>query len=262
VWPMKRKLLLSIFLTIFILVDCICTYAFSSADIEALYAYETDSNVQSMGIKMLRKELGLDPGDDARTIGTFNRSTNDFITMTSLVNVNKQTVRDINDETFILRLGNYDNYGTTYYAERAQDLDLLLYHINAVKNMTQGMDDKTTAAFINDYLCDNFSFQYKCDISPSAVSGFKTGATNCRGYTASYYIIGLNCGLDVSAECAHNSSGSHTYNIVTIDGCNYVVDTSANDLHNTKEYLLIPYNVYMTETNSTKIRDSLADLDV
>ncbi len=258
---MKIKKLLFVVLSALILSDCVSAYAFTQSDIDALYAYETDDNVHSMGIKMLRKELGLDVGDDVRTIGTFHRSTNDFITMTSLINVKRQTVRDLNDDTFTLRLGNYDKYDNAYYSDRAQDLDLLLYHINSVKTLTQGLDDKSIAAFIDDYICDRFSFQNQCELAPSAVSGFKTGASNCRGYTASFYIIGRNCGLNVSAECAHNSSGTHTYNIINLNGTNYVVDSSANDLYSTKEYLLIPYNTYMQETNSIKIRDSLADLD-
>ena len=181
--------------------------------------------------------------------------------MTSLVNVNKQSVADLTDRSFVLRLGKSGSYDDEYYAEREQDLDLLLYHINAVKAMTSGMSDSEKSIFINNYICDIFSFQHYTGSSSSAVEGFKYGVTNCRGYTASFYIIGMNCGLDVKAECAHNSTGTHTYNIVKIGGTDYVVDTSANDLYGTDEYLLVPYASYMAETNSVKVRDSLADLD-
>ncbi len=258
---MKKKILLSIVLAIW-LIDCICSYSFTEADIEALYACETDSNVQSMGVEMLRKELGLDLEEDPRTIGTFSRSTNDFITMTSLINVKKQTVKDVTDTSFVLRLGSTEHFDDNYYAERAQDLSLLLYHINYVKAATSVMSDTQKAAFINDYICNSFTFKRQCQQPPSAVSGFKTGVTNCRGYTASFYIIGRNCGLDVSAECAHNSTGTHTYNIVYIDGNAYVVDTSANDLYSTTEFLLMPYASYMAETHSTKVQDSLSDLEI
>lgn len=262
VWDMKKKILLSIILAMWLAADSICSCAFTETDIETLYAFETDSNVKSMGIKMLRKELGLDPGSDARTIGTFSRSTNDYITMTSLVNAYRQTVRDVTDSSFVLRLGKSDHYDTSYYTERAMDLDLLLYHLNVVKDATQNMDDKDKAAFINAYICNSFSFNRYCDTAPSAVSGFKTGITNCRGYTACFYIMGRNCGLNVSAECAHNKSGTHTYNVLYIDGAAYVVDSSANDLYNTNDYLLVPYASYMTNTHSTKIQDSLSDLEL
>ncbi|SEA89281.1 hypothetical protein SAMN05216349_1463 [Oribacterium sp. KHPX15] len=71
-----------------------------------------------------------------------------------------------------------------------------MMHINYVKTMTQGMGDSEKAVFIHDYLEDHFQYGY--DITPgSAVQGFKTGYTKCLGYTAAYYIIGLNSGLKV-----------------------------------------------------------------
>ena len=258
---MFKRGILFILVVLFLFTGSLCAYGCSAADIEAIYAGESDPNVRNMGIKMLKKELGLDTGGDARTIGTFSRSNNDFITMTSLVNVNRQSVADLTDRSFVLRLGKSGTYDDEYYAEREQDLDLLLYHINAVKAMTSGMSDSEKSVFINNYICDNFSFLRYTGSSSSAVEGFKSGVTNCRGYTASFYIIGMNCGLNVKAECAHNNTGSHTYNIVNIDGADYVVDTSANDLYGTNDYLLVPYASYMADTNSVKVRDSLADLD-
>ena len=258
---MYKRSLLFILVVLYLFAGSLCAYGFSTADIEAIYAGEADANVRNMGVMMLKKELGLDAGSDARTIGTFSRSNNDFITMTSLVNVNRQSVADLTDQSFVLRLGKAGSYDAMYYAERGQDLELLLYHINNVKAMTSGMSDREKSVFINNYICDSFSFRRHTGSSSSAVEGFKSGITNCRGYTASFYIIGMNCGLNVKAECAHNSTGSHTYNIVNISGEDYVVDTSANDLYGTDDYLLIPYAAYMAGTNSVKVRDSLADLD-
>jgi len=246
-------------LFIFAILTTTPTQAYTRADLEAIYQNEPDPNIREMGVRQLELELGINTGSDKRTIGYFTRSNCDYSTMTSLVTTKRQTVSGKSEAAFTMHLSSDNIYNEEYYKEREKDLDLLMIHIKSVKTMTQGMGDYEKAVFIHDYLVN--SFQYGYESAPgSAVQGFKTGYTKCLGYTAAFYIIGLNCGLKVKAVPATISNlGLHTFNVVNIDGQDLAVDVTNDDSNNSRKYLLIPVSEYKSLANATICRDSLFD---
>ena len=129
-------------------------------------------------------------------------------------------------------------------------------HVDYVKSATQGMGEAEKAVFIHDYLVN--SFQYGAESTPgSAVQGFKTGFTRCLGYTAAFYIIGLNCGLKVRAiPGAVEDVGLNTFSIVNVNGRDLVVDVTRDDSSQSNKYLLIPLSDYKSMTNMVIYRDS------
>jgi len=178
---MRKQLITAIMAMLFV----IQSQAYTREDFETIYQNETDQNIKEMGVRQLELELGINTDSDKRTIGSFKRSNCDFCTMTSLINTKKQTVSGRTETDFTMYLSNDNVYDYTYYKEREKDLDLLVAHIGVVKAMTQDLSDIEKAAFIHDYLADRFQYDTEGSIN-SAVQGFKTGYTECTGYTAAY----------------------------------------------------------------------------
>ena len=232
--------------------------AYARADLEKIYQNELDPNIKEMGIRQLELELGINTDTDKRTVGHFTRNDCDFCTMTSLINTKKQTVSGRTETDFTMHLSKDNVYDNSYYKEREKDLDLLVAHIEVVKALTQGMSDIEKAAFIHDYIADRFQYDIEGSIN-SAVQGFKTGYTECTGYTAAYYILGINCGLKVRAQSGTTKNGGlHTFNIVTINGQDLAVDVTNDDAKNNKEYMLIPLQEYIAISKISLYKDSLS----
>lgn len=257
---MKKRLLMILTVAALLAANTINTFAYTVQDVEALFENETDKNVHDMGIATLKKELGIsdDIKYDKRTVGTFNRSDNDFITMISLLDKKIQSFSGLTEQRFTLHLSKDDIYDEAYYKNSEEDLEILLYHINNVKTATEGMTDVEKVTYLNDYISSCFTYLDN-NTSNSAVLGFKTGIAVCRGYTSAFYIIGRNIGLDVKAEMARIPNGIHSYNVVKLNGQDYVVDVTGNDIYNTHIYLMMPYDEYLTTAQALKYKDSLAD---
>ena len=250
-----RKILITVIMAMLFVMPA---HAYTRADFESIYHNETDQNIKEMGIRQLELELGINTGSNKRTVGHFTRSDCDFCTMTSLINTKKQTVSGRTETDFTMYLSKDNVYDYAYYKEREKDLDLLVAHIGVVKAMTQGMSDIEKATFIHDYIADRFQYDTEGSIN-SAVQGFKTGYTECTGYTAAYYILGLNCGLKVRAQSGTTQNGGlHTFNIVTIDGQDLAVDVTNDDAKNNKEYMLIPLQEYIATSGILLHKDSLS----
>ena len=253
----EMKKILALF--ILAILSTIPAQAYTRSDLEAIYQNEPDLNIREMGVRQLELELGINTGYDKRTIGHFTRSNCDYATMTSLISTKRQTMSEKTGSDFTMHLSNENIYDEAYYKEREKDLDLLMMQVNYIKSVTQGMEDTEKAIFIHDYLVN--SFQYGNDSTTgSAVQGFKTGYTKCLGYTAAFYIIGLNCGLKVKAVPAVISNlGLHTFNVVTINGQELAVDVTTDDSSNSRRCLLIPLPEYISTVNAVIYRDSLFD---
>ncbi len=256
-----RKFFLS-FLIFLFSVSSFKSLAFTSDEITKIYENERNETVRELGTAMLKKELGFDRKDNDRAIGRYRRVDEDFITMVSLITNRTLNVSDVTEDHFTIHLSKDNNYDDNYYKERANDLELLLKHIDIVKALTATMNDHDKIVFLNNYISYQFQYDNTCSLSDSAVTGFKTGRTDCKGYTASFYILGLNTGINVRAECVLNSQGYHTFNVVELDGRDLVVDVSSNDLYSTDMFLLIPYTDYISITGSTELKDSISSVKI
>ena len=250
-----RKILITAIIAILFTMPA---HAYTREDFEIIYQNEPDENIKEMGVRQLELELGINTDSDKRTIGSFKRSNCDFCTMTSLINTKKQTVSGRTETDFTMYLSKDNVYDYAYYKEREKDLDLLVAHIGVVKALTEGMSDREKAAFIHDYIAERFQYTNE-DCTNNAVQGFKTGYTKCSGYTAAYYILGLNCGLKVKAKSGITQNGGlHTFNVVTINGQDLAVDVTNDDGKTNKEYMLIPLQEYIATSGISPHKDSLS----
>lgn len=86
---------------------------------------------------------------------------------------------------------------------------------------------------IFDYVCDKITYYNEDNPSEdyprfrSCIGGLCDGIANCMGYTDTFYLLSNMAGLDVS--CASDHDMLHEWNLITIDGKKYLVDTTFSD---------------------------------
>lgn len=86
---------------------------------------------------------------------------------------------------------------------------------------------------IFDYVCDKITYYNEDDPSEeyprfrSCIGGLCDGIANCMGYTDTFYLLGSMAGLDVS--CVSDHGMLHEWNLITLDGKRYLVDTTFSD---------------------------------
>lgn len=98
---------------------------------------------------------------------------------------------------------------------------------------TAGSDLKMEKA-IHDYLCRTIT--YTAGESLNATDGVTTatwallrGTANCQGYSDAFYLLGNMAGLDVDFMCGLDGTQEHIWNVIRLDGKQYIVDVTHDD---------------------------------
>lgn len=116
--------------------------------------------------------------------------------------------------------------------------------INELNNIKKGIDENWNnyqkAKYVYDYMVNNIEYQ-----KPSSIIGrhkhfdglmsLVDKISTCNGFAHTYSAILNNIGINCSIVWGNmNGEGNHAYNIVSIDGNNFIVDTTRESINKDK----------------------------
>lgn len=102
---------------------------------------------------------------------------------------------------------------------------------------------------IHDWLCQNVNY-VDCDetipdentiIRPlTAIGALLDGEANCQGYADAFYLLCSIVGFNVGKQCVKD----HIFNVIELDGKNYIVDVTFDDDSTSKENGIFSYYMF------------------
>lgn len=133
----------------------------------------------------------------------------------------------INDNKYTMLLS-YDDYPTEEKTADNKNALILLYKtVQELKTATNNMSAYDKAVYLTQYL-DAMTPQYVKNYPDNPATCLKNGMGDCGGFAGLYYIVALNCGLDVKLYCATMRGEPHVWNAIYVDGVRYFVDLASN----------------------------------
>lgn len=133
-------------------------------------------------------------------------------------------------------------------------LELIYNKVMEAKDATAGMNTDQTIRYLADLVANTFS--YSGDVRCGLAISVETGAAKCDEYTGYFYILAKNCGIDVSCRCGTYQSAPHGWNTVTINGSEFVVDTTIYDHRGYDMFLMMPAEQYKIQNNVVEVKDN------
>lgn len=139
--------------------------------------------------------------------------------------------------TYVLFVDPCDQYGRMtmnvslyymVYVSEGTEENPLMSEVLRVAGLCRKGSDFATALAINDWLCENVSYDRSCTyFSPEGALLHGKGV--CNAYTRAFQLIAAECGLQVYRACGMAGKNWHTWNTVRMDGNWYHVDVTWND---------------------------------
>lgn len=115
--------------------------------------------------------------------------------------------------------------------------------------------------YVHDYLMDNVEYDETAQMHQSAYSALVLGKSVCAGYSRAFQHILMEIGIPCYYTTGTAAGGSHAWNIVSINGDYYNVDTSWDDATGTAYGTLCYtyFNLPDTTFSADHTRDELSD---
>lgn len=141
-------------------------------------------------------------------------------------------------------------YVISYYTDEDQEKQTDKKVKEILKTLDlKGKSDYQKVKAVHDYLCENIEYNYeksgdnKGGKEHTAYGALIEGKAVCQGYATSMYRMLLASGVDcriIDGEGAEAEGlpGYHSWNIVSIDGVYYYVDTTWDDSSGSLDYFL------------------------
>lgn len=159
------------------------------------------------------------------------------------------------------------SYISTKEEENYSD-KVLLEVANHIKESNSSDYDMIKA--INKYIVDNYSYDDSLE-SRSVYQALTTSKAVCQNYAMTAYRLLNNVGIENRIVVGSTPFGSHSWNIVKIDGNWYNLDTTNNDSLSSEKYLLVSDKVlkdngyvwdetaYPSATTTYEVKNNIQD---
>lgn len=154
------------------------------------------------------------------------------------------------ENTITIFLASGDSLSADFAKIYRERLEFIYSRAMEVKEATEGMDDFQKVRYLASFVADTMSFNAQANGGVAAA--ITNGVAKCDEYSGYFYILALNCGLDVSSRCGFNSVGPHAWNIVNVNGAEYVVDVTNYDYNNKDESFILTLK---EQYKATEVRD-------
>lgn len=129
-----------------------------------------------------------------------------------------------------------------YLTYTASELKLIVKELNNIKSgINESWNDYQKAKYVYDYMVNNIEYQEPLSIIGrnkhfDGLMSLVDKVSTCSGFAHTYSAILNNIGIKCSTIWGNmNGVGNHAYNIVSIDGNNFIVDTTRESINQIKQ---------------------------
>ena len=129
-----------------------------------------------------------------------------------------------------------------YLTYTASELKLIVKELNNIKSgINESWNDYQKAKYVYDYMVNNIEYQEPLSIIGrnkhfDGLMSLVDKVSTCSGFAHTYSAILNNIGIKCSTIWGNmNGVGNHAYNIVSIDGNNFIVDTTRESINQNKQ---------------------------
>ncbi len=129
-----------------------------------------------------------------------------------------------------------------YLTYTASELKLIVKELNKIKSgINESWNDYQKAKYVYDYMVNNIEYQEPLSIIGrnkhfDGLMSLVDKVSTCSGFAHTYSAILNNIGIKCSTIWGNmNGVGNHAYNIVSIDGNNFIVDTTRESINQNKQ---------------------------
>lgn len=129
-----------------------------------------------------------------------------------------------------------------YLTYTASELKLIVKELNNIKSgINESWNDYQKAKYVYDYMVNNIEYQEPLSVIGrnkhfDGLMSLVDKISTCSGFAHTYSAILNNIGIKCSTIWGNmNGVGNHAYNIVSIDGNNFIVDTTRESINQNKQ---------------------------
>ncbi|MFB7159961.1 transglutaminase domain-containing protein [Lysinibacillus sp. NPDC056232] len=172
---------------------------------------------------------------------TFEEQINDLYNILNFVNpYTTGYIQDYNWEAWEVDNGYEVEFDFTYIsdAKKEKKIDAYVQEF-AKKSITADMDDFHRAKTVNDFVVQLATYTDKGDSQGQSVYELITNETGvCQAYALLAYRLFLAAGLDAKYVYGYSDNQLHAWNLVSVNGDWYHIDTTWNDINPIEPYAI------------------------
>ncbi|OXS74167.1 peptidase [Lysinibacillus sp. KCTC 33748] len=219
---------------------------YSAEDLFSTTLFKEDPAMLQFSKKIEKHISSFDPNFTVMYRGkldwdTFEEQINDLYNILNFVNpYTTGYIQDYNWEAWEVDNGYEVEFDFTYITDAKKEKKVDAYVQDfAKKFITDDMDDFHRAKAVNDFVVQLATYTEKGDSQGQAVYELISKETGvCQAYTLLAYRLFLATGLDAKYVYGYSDNQLHAWNLVSVNGDWYHIDTTWNDITPSEPYAI------------------------
>lgn len=220
--------------------------AFSEEDLFSTTLFKEDPALFQFSKRVEKHISTLDPNFTVIYRGkldwdTFEEQLNDLYNILNFVNpYTTGYIKDYNWEAWEVNSGYEIEFDFTYFTDAKKEKKVDDYVEKfATKYITNDMDDFHRAKAVNDFVVQLATYSDEdASEGQSVYELISQGTGVCQAYTLLAYRLFLAAGLDAKYVYGYSDNQLHAWNLVSVNGDWYHVDTTWNDVNPDEPYAI------------------------